>query len=108
MAPPRCQRAGAGATMPCIMVVGIVLSAGASARMGRPKALLPIGGDLFVTRVCRTLVAAGLDDLVVVAGAEHDAIADAIVGAGLHARVTENRRRDEGQLSSVLAGLAVA
>jgi CTP:molybdopterin cytidylyltransferase MocA len=91
-----------------IMVVGIVLAAGASSRMGRPKALLPIGDDTFVTRVCRTLLEAGVDDLVVVAGAEHGPVAEAVSRAGLPARVVENPRRDEGQLSSVLAGLAVA
>jgi CTP:molybdopterin cytidylyltransferase MocA len=91
-----------------IMVVGIILAAGASSRMGRPKALLPIGADTFVTRVCRTLLEAGVDDLVVVAGPEQKAIADALAATGLPARVVENRRRDEGQLSSVLAGLAVA
>jgi molybdenum cofactor cytidylyltransferase len=76
--------------------------------MGRPKALLPIGDDTFVTRVCRTLLAAGAEDLIVVAGPEHGAVAGAIRAAGLPARVVENPRRDEGQLSSVLAGLAVA
>src|SRR5512136_849656 len=91
-----------------IMVVGVVLAAGASSRMGRPKALLPIGDDTFVTRVCRTLLEAGLDDLVVVAGAEREAVAAELVRAGLTARVVENPRREEGQLSSVLAGLAVA
>ena len=90
------------------MVVGIILAAGASSRMGRPKALLPIGNDVFVTRVCRTLLEAGIDDLVVVAGAEHEAIAEAVGFAGLPARIVENARRAEGQLSSVLAGLAVA
>ena len=94
--------------MRSIMVVGIVLAAGASVRMGRPKALLPVGGDTFVTRVCRTLLHGGVDDLVVVAGAEHEAVAAAVSSAGLRARIVENTRRDEGQLSSVLAGLAVA
>jgi molybdenum cofactor cytidylyltransferase len=94
--------------MPFDMVVAIILAAGASSRMGRPKALLPIGDDTFVTRVCRTLLEAGADDLVVVAGPEHDSVAAAIGRAGLSARVVENPRRDEGQLSSVLAGLAVA
>ena len=91
-----------------IMVVGIILAAGASSRMGRAKALLPIGDDTFVTRVCRTLLEAGVDDLVVVAGAEHDSVGEALSRAGLPARVVENPRREEGQLSSVLAGLAVA
>ena len=90
------------------MVVGLVLAAGASSRMGRPKALLPIGDDTFVSRVCRTLADAGIDDLVVVAGPEHEAVASAVGRAGLVARVVENTRRQEGQLSSVLAGLAVA
>jgi len=90
------------------MVVGIVLAAGASSRMGRPKALLPIGADTFVTRVCRTLLEGGANDLVVVAGAEHEAVAAAVTAAGLRARVVENTRRHEGQLSSLLAGLAVA
>ena len=94
--------------MPSIMVVGIVLAAGASSRMGRPKALLPLGDDVFVTRVCATLQEAGLDDVVVVAGAERAAIGAAIAAAGLRARVVENPRREQGQLSSVLAGLAVA
>jgi CTP:molybdopterin cytidylyltransferase MocA len=94
--------------MRSIMVVGIILAAGASSRMGRPKALLPIGNDVFVTRVCRTLLDAGIGDLIVVAGAEHDDIAAAVDEAGLRARVVENPRREEGQLSSVLTGLAVA
>jgi len=76
--------------------------------MGRPKALLPIGGDTFVTRVCLTLTAAGAEDVVVVAGTELEAVTSAVHRAGLSARIIENPRRHEGQLSSVLAGLAVA
>jgi molybdenum cofactor cytidylyltransferase len=90
------------------MIVGIILAAGASSRMGRPKALLPLGGETFVSCVCRTLTAAGVDDVVVVAGAELEAVTSAVHGAGLSARVIENPRRHEGQLSSLLAGLAVA
>jgi molybdenum cofactor cytidylyltransferase len=90
------------------MIVGIILAAGASSRMGRPKALLPIGGETFVSRVCRTLTAAGAEDVLVVAGEEIEAVTAALHRAGLSARVIENRRRREGQLSSVLAGLAVA
>jgi molybdenum cofactor cytidylyltransferase len=91
-----------------IMVVGIILAAGASSRMGRPKPLLPIGDDVFLTRVCRTLLEAGIDDLVVVAGPEHAVVAEAVRVAGLTVRVVENPRRDDGQLSSMLVGLAVA
>jgi molybdenum cofactor cytidylyltransferase len=90
------------------MIVGIVLAAGASSRMGRPKALLPLGGETFVSCVCRTLLAAGVDDVVVVAGAELEAVTSAVYRAGLSVRIIENPRRHEGQLSSLLAGLAVA
>lgn len=91
-----------------MMVVGIVLAAGTSSRMGRPKALLPLGGDSFVTRVCRTLLEGGVDDLVVVVGPDREAVAAEVGRANLPARIVENPRRDEGQLSSLLAGLAVA
>jgi molybdenum cofactor cytidylyltransferase len=90
------------------MLVGIILAAGASTRMGRPKALLPIGGETFVLRVCRTLLAAGIHECIVVAGSETEQVEQALAVAGLNVRVVENRRRDEGQLTSVQAGLAVA
>ena len=91
-----------------MMVVGIVLAAGASTRMGRPKLFLPIGRDTFLTRLGRTLLDAGVDDLVVVAGPDHAAAVESLREAGLRARVVENPRRDDGQLSSLLVGLAVA
>src|SRR5579864_3103665 len=61
------------------MIPAIVLAAGKSTRMGRPKALLPLGtGETFVTRLVATLGAAGVDDVVVVAGHEAAAIVEAI------------------------------
>ena len=37
--------------------------------MGRPKATLPLdGGDTFLTRIVRTFVEAGVEDVVVVVG----------------------------------------
>src|SRR5512135_3500218 len=60
-----------------LVIPAIVLAAGKSSRMGRPKATLPIdGGDTFLTRIVRTFTAASVEDVVVVVG--HDA--DAIVG----------------------------
>jgi CTP:molybdopterin cytidylyltransferase MocA len=81
----------------------IVLAAGASSRMGRPKALLPLeSGETFVARLHATLVAAGLDPVVVVARAElRDEIAAAVPGA----RLVVNDEPDRGQLSSLLVGL---
>lgn len=90
------------------MVVGLILAAGKSTRMGRPKALLPIGDETFVSRLARTLQRAGVTDVIVVTAPDGPAIAEALDGAGISARVTQNPNPDGGQLSSLLVGLGVA
>ncbi len=81
----------------------IVLAAGASSRMGRPKALLPLdGGDTFVERIHRTLRAAGLDPVVVVGRPELEAPLGTLLPT---TSVVINRAPERGQLSSLLAGL---
>ena len=88
------------------MIVGIVLAGGKSSRMGRPKALLPIGsgGDTFFDRVTRTLLDAGLEDVIVVVGADAAAIrAGAQPRAGV--RIVDNPDYEQGQITSLLAGL---
>ncbi len=89
------------------VIAGIVLAAGASSRMGRPKALLPIGGDTFVTRIARTLAQAGADPLVVVAGAAAGAVRDALNAADVPATLVVNPAPERGQLSSLQAALSV-
>ena len=92
------------------MISGIVLAAGASSRMGQPKAVLPLNatGDTVVARVVRTLLAGGVPDLVVVAGAHIDAVRRAMpafAAASARARVIEHPQWQRGQLSSLIAGL---
>jgi len=88
------------------MIPGIVLAAGKSSRMGRTKALLPIGEhDTFLDRVTRTLREGGVEDVVVVAGADAPAIREAIVRNHTAARVVENPDYEQGQLSSLQAAL---
>ena len=83
----------------------IVLAAGRSTRMGRPKALLRRPeGETFVERLLSTLIAGGIDDVVVVAGAEAAAIGG---GIGFRARIVANPDVDRGRLSSMLVGLGV-
>ena len=49
------------------VIPAIVLAAGKSSRMGRPKATLPLDGrDTFLTRIVRTFTEASVDDVVVV------------------------------------------
>jgi len=90
------------------MIPVIVLAAGKSTRMGRLKANLPLGaGHTFLTRVVATFLDAGVDDVVVVVGHEADAVIAEFVKSGLPARFVQNRAYERGQLSSLLAGLAV-
>jgi molybdenum cofactor cytidylyltransferase len=76
--------------------------------MGRAKALLPLaGGDTFLVRIVRTLLEAGVDDVVVVLGHEADAIAASFAASGLPVRFVVNPEYERGQWSSLVAGLAV-
>ena len=76
--------------------------------MGRAKATLPLGADdTFLSRIVRTFLAAGVDDVVVVVGHDAEAIVNSFTNCGLRARFVVNADYDRGQLSSLLAGLTV-
>ena len=88
------------------MIPALVLAAGRSSRMGRAKATLPLeGDDTFLTRIVRTFLEAGVDDVVVVVGHEAEAIVSRF--SRLPARFVLNADYDRGQLSSLVAGLGV-
>lgn len=90
------------------VIPALVLAAGRSSRMGRAKALLPIDDrDTFLSRIVRTFLDAGVDDVVVVVGHEPQAIVESFAATGLPARFVVNREYDRGQLSSLVAGLGV-
>jgi len=90
------------------MIPGLILAAGASSRMGRSKALLPCGdsGLTFVASVILALSEGGVADTLVVGRPEDDALRSEVETRG--ARFVENLRPEDGQLSSLLAGLNVA
>ena len=93
------------------MIPAIVLAAGKSTRMGRPKATLPLdNGDTFLTRIVRTFVEAGVEDVVIVIGHDADAIVASFASADAavsRARFVDNPNYEQGQLSSLLAGLNI-
>ena len=69
------------ATPPSAKIVGLVLAAGQSRRMGpQNKLLAEVDGVPMVTRVVQTLVDAGLERLIVVTGHEADAVQAALSG----------------------------
>jgi molybdenum cofactor cytidylyltransferase len=86
------------------VIAGIVLAAGTSSRMGQQKLLLPVaGGQPMVRFSVERVLAAGLDDVVVVLGRVADAVATAL--EGLPVRTVLNPRYAEGQSTSLRAGL---
>ena len=90
------------------MTAAIVLSGGASSRMGRPKALLTRAGETFLAGILRTLRDGGVARIVVVTGVHHDVIAAHLAGDRTvpPATVVRNPDASGDQLSSLRAGLA--
>jgi len=93
------------------VLAAIILAAGDSSRMGRPKALLPDpSGRPFVARVVRAFLAAHISDVVIVTGSLHAAIVDAIVAdrPAVAPVFVTNPQPSLGQLSSLWIGLDAA
>jgi molybdenum cofactor cytidylyltransferase len=89
------------------MISGIVLAAGASSRMGQAKAAMPFGqtGETVLSRIVSVLLAGGAPNVAVVAGAHIDAVRHAMPPLEPRARVIEHPGWEQGQLSSLIAGL---
>jgi molybdenum cofactor cytidylyltransferase len=86
------------------VTAAIVLAAGLSRRMGRPKLLLEFKGRPVIRHAVERVVAAGLHPVLVVTGAEHDALARAL--AGLEVQLVVNPTPESGQGSSVGVGVS--
>ena len=88
------------------MLTALILAAGESTRMGRPKALLPDDhGRPFVARIARTFAASGVPDIVIVTGQQHEAIVAALSGEAEAPVFARNPDPSRGQLSSLWTGL---
>jgi molybdenum cofactor cytidylyltransferase len=89
------------------MIAGVVLAAGASRRMGEPKALLALGGATFLARTVAALRDGGCGEVVVVAGPPGDETARRVAEEAerLGARVAVNAQPNSEQADSLRAGL---
>lgn len=85
-------------------LVTLLLAAGAGRRMGGPKALLDVGGRSLLAHQAAVFRAAGLEDLLVVVGAEARAATEEAQSLGLPTLV--NEAWEAGQTSSLRVGLA--
>jgi molybdenum cofactor cytidylyltransferase len=90
------------------MISAVVLAAGLSTRMGRPKLILPWGSTTVIGQVVATLAQAQVDDIVVVTGAARTEV-EAAVGQGRWEgiRMVFNPRYvEDNMLVSLQAGIA--
>ena len=97
-------------------VVAVVLAAGEGRRLGGPKALLPVGGRgtgrfpvpryVLLDYVLGELAAAGIEEVVVVAGARARDVLSHCDRPGVHG--VENAHWRQGKTTSVRAGVEAA
>ncbi len=85
-------------------VAAIVLAAGESSRMGRPKPLLPLNGTTFLGHLLDQIRASRVDRTVVVLGHRPEQVMEAMPEVRPLAVI--NERYQLGQLSSLIVGLA--
>jgi len=85
------------------MIVAVVLSAGESSRMGRPKALLPIDGQNFIEKIVGALKQSGIERVVVVLGFNADEMRRQVEHLPVEIIVNPDYR--QGQLSSLQAAI---
>jgi molybdenum cofactor cytidylyltransferase len=87
-------------------VVGIVLAAGSSERMGRPKQLLPLAGTTMVDVVVQRALSSRLDRVIIVTGSNGSQVAAAV--APRHVEIVHNPLHFEGNMTSFRTGVEAA
>jgi molybdenum cofactor cytidylyltransferase len=83
-------------------ITAIILAAGESRRMGEPKMLLPYKGKTIIEKVIENVLSSNIEKVLVVTGAQHEAIISVI--SGLKVINCYNEQYREGMLSSVKCG----
>jgi molybdenum cofactor cytidylyltransferase len=86
---------------------GIILAAGMSTRIGRPKQLLPLKGKALISWVLEAALNSRLEEIILVLGHEHHTISEALGLTRRHPRLkmVVNRHYREGLSTSLRAGL---
>jgi molybdenum cofactor cytidylyltransferase len=96
--------AGDHLAVPERLISGVILAAGISSRMGRPKQLLKLGDRTVLQHVVDAAADAGLDETVIVLGRAAEEVAASLeLPSGC--RTAVNPEYASGQSSSLRAGL---
>jgi molybdenum cofactor cytidylyltransferase len=85
-------------------VAAIVLAAGSSSRMGRPKQVLPVGGKSLVRRAVEAAIGSTGRRTIVVTGEARDQVEAEL--EGLPVQIVHNPDYQQGMSTSLRAGLA--
>ncbi len=84
------------------MVWAVILAAGESKRMGKPKLLLPFGESTIIGTVVNNTIQSKADKTLVVLGSDEDKVIEKI--DDLPVKITVNTNFREGMLSSIQWG----
>jgi molybdenum cofactor cytidylyltransferase len=84
------------------MIVGVILAAGESKRMGQPKALLKIGEHTFLDHIALSLAASQINLVYAVLGNQAEIIQSSLKK---NIPIVHNPNYQEGQLSSLKAAI---
>lgn len=89
------------------LIPGAILASGWSQRMGRSKALLPVGstGSTFVRALTEALRDGGIADVLVVGRPDDEPLRGEVAGLGTAVRYVENHRAERGQIASIVAAI---
>jgi len=88
-------------------IAGLLLAAGASSRMGRPKQLLPLGRWSLLEHAIRQALGSDIDVLFLVLGSHAKEIRERLAPAqlGSRLRIIENPRFGDGISTSIISGI---
>lgn len=81
----------------------ILLAAGGSTRLGRPKQLLKIGSTTLIRKLAEEALASRADEVIVVVGAESQSVCQELKGLSL--KIVENKNWENGLSSTIRIGL---
>ncbi|MFH2038929.1 MAG: selenium cofactor biosynthesis protein YqeC [Chloroflexota bacterium] len=83
----------------------IILAAGSSSRYGQTKQLLDYHGEPFIKAVTLSAINAGLNPIIVVTGADANAVNNALMDISSQINIIFNSNWQNGQSTSILAGI---
>jgi molybdenum cofactor cytidylyltransferase len=83
--------------------VAIILAAGSSSRMGRPKQFLKIDGETLIRKSANAALGASPNETIIVSGLDHDLIKNEL--RGLPLQIVVNPNSEMGMGSSLKFGL---